>query len=83
MLAGSQYELYKGAALVNTYNINAPVSLPEIDFTVFGTYTVGHEWEFYTYPYLSKFSDTLVLAEPSVLSTYAENITITVTGGYN
>jgi hypothetical protein len=83
MLAGSQYELYKGAVLQGTYNINAPISLTEIDFTVFGTYTIGHEWEFYTYPYLSKFSDTLFLAEPSILSTSTENITLTVTGGYD
>lgn len=81
IISTTEYELYKDTILQATYLLNAPISLTEIDFTVFGTYTIGFEWEFYTYSYLSKYSDTLVLAEPSMLLTYTENINLTVTGG--
>jgi Baseplate J-like protein len=78
----TEYELYKDTTLQATYTINAPISLTEIDFTVLGaSYVIGSEYEFYTYPYISRMNDTLQLVEPSILATFESNITLTVSGG--
>lgn len=76
-ITNSQYELYRGTDFVGSFMVDILVSLPEINFTVNGVQTSGHNFEFYTYAY----NKSVFLAEPSIPFSDVTMLTVNVTGG--
>jgi uncharacterized phage protein gp47/JayE len=75
--APTQFNLTRDNSFIGSFNTGILISQLELEITVIGTYAVGDQWEFYTYPY----SQPIDLTEPSVPVAFTGNITITISGG--
>lgn len=77
MLNSTTYQLFKENSVLGTYTTGSTIVLPEITFTINGTYTTGDVWGFNTYNYFG----STVLDELSILTSFTGDINLTVTGG--
>ena len=76
-IAIDKFELHQDNQFINVFDVDTLIQLPEIDFTINGNYTIGHDYEFWTYPY----NKSVTLSEPSIPTTDISLLTISVTGG--
>ena len=72
------FELKRNNDFINTFSTGFQVNLPEILFTINGTYDVNDEYDFVTYPYNERMIE---LDEPSIPVAILSSLDITVTGG--
>ena len=72
------YQLFKDNNFVGTFSTGVLVTQTEIEFTITGTYIVGDQFEFYSYPYAATDLD---FTEPSIPILDLADVTINATGG--
>ena len=76
--SAGEFELLRNSQYFGTYMIDQTVSLPELSFKILtGNYVAGDTWQFVTYPY----SNSIALAEPSVLVLEEANLKLNMYGG--
>ena len=76
--SAGEFELLRNSQYFGTYLIDQTVNLTELSFTLLaGNYAAGDTWQFVTYPY----SDSIALAEPSVLVLEDTNLNLNMYGG--
>lgn len=73
-----QFQVLKNNNFQGTFVIGSLVTFSELSFTVTGSYLVGDQWEFYTYPTGGTFS----LQEQSMIVSLPTDISINAIGGY-
>lgn len=73
----TDYKLIRDNSFIGIFTTGNLVQLPEIDFTITGSYTPGDSWEFNTYAV----GNSIVLTEPSLPVTNLGALNINVTGG--
>jgi uncharacterized phage protein gp47/JayE len=76
--SATDYELKRNGSFIGNYSIGNSVSLSDISFSIYGSYTINDEYEFYSYPYDNR---KIELSEPSVPVTNAGALSLTVSGG--
>jgi hypothetical protein len=79
--SASAFNIFRNNVANGSGVVNTTVNRTEVSFSISGTYATGDEFEFTTYPHLSKFSQGLQLDEPSIIQTTTSRLTINVTGG--
>jgi hypothetical protein len=73
------YILHRDTVLVGTYSIGSTFTNSEITFSISAnSYIAGDVYEFLTYEAPRNFEDTLVLNEPSIALSFAEDIAVKV-----
>jgi hypothetical protein len=76
--SATTFQLFRNNAFLGAYSTGVVVSQLEIVFTITGTYTIGDNYTFVTYPYAT---NDLVIAEPSIPTALTADITINAIGG--
>jgi hypothetical protein len=77
MINATDFQLIKDGNFISTETVGITVVQTEFVFTVTGSYTIGDQWEFWSYPA----STNIQLQEASILVALDADITITATGG--
>lgn len=66
--SATAFQLLKDNNFQGSFSVGAPIALPEVIFTIAGTYSTGDQFEFYTYPFAATDIDLLEMSIPVVLS---------------
>lgn len=75
---GTSYQLFKDNNFLGTFTTGVLVTQTEVEFTITGTYVLGDQFEFWTYPYAA---NDLDFTEQSIPIIDLADVTINATGG--
>jgi len=73
----TQFSVTRNNVFMGTFNTGVLVNMPDVDFTITGTYNIGDTYEFKSYDT----QGSIILDEPSLPAFNVLYLTITVTGG--